>query len=143
MFLIKKQKLAFSFTKERFFHSFFLEFSTTVTIAKLISSGEWYLDSAACERTILFSLSLSLSFIPYLAFLRLISFYACFGLALHWILNFVINILVYDSCGIMKTLFLSFDVLITQIFYRSNRPEAFCKKSFLKNFAKYTGRHLC
>ena len=61
MFLIKKQKLAFSFTKERFFHSFFLEFSTTVTIAKLISSGEWYLDSAACERTILFSLSLSLS----------------------------------------------------------------------------------
>ena len=27
--------------------------------------------------------------------------------------------------------------------YRSNRPEVFCKKGVLKNFAKFTGKHLC
>ena len=26
---------------------------------------------------------------------------------------------------------------------RSNRPEVFCKKSVLRNFAKFTGKHLC
>ena len=26
---------------------------------------------------------------------------------------------------------------------KSSRPEVFCKKGFLKNFAKLTGRHLC
>ena len=27
--------------------------------------------------------------------------------------------------------------------YRSSRPEAFCKKGVLRNFAKFTGKHLC
>ena len=26
---------------------------------------------------------------------------------------------------------------------RSNRPEVFCKKGVLGNFAKFTGKHLC
>ena len=31
---------------------------------------------------------------------------------------------------------------VWQIF-RSSRPEVFCKKGALKNFAKFTGKHLC
>ena len=27
--------------------------------------------------------------------------------------------------------------------FRSSRPEVFCKKGVLKNFAKFTGKHLC
>ena len=27
--------------------------------------------------------------------------------------------------------------------HRSSRPEVFCKKSVLRNFAKFTGKHLC
>ena len=27
--------------------------------------------------------------------------------------------------------------------YRSSRPEMFCKKGVLKNFAIFTGKHLC
>ena len=27
--------------------------------------------------------------------------------------------------------------------YRSSRPELLCKKSVLRNFAKFTGKHLC
>ena len=30
-----------------------------------------------------------------------------------------------------------------QIFFRSSRPEVFCKKSVLRDFAKFTGKHLC
>ena len=26
---------------------------------------------------------------------------------------------------------------------RSSRPEVFCKKGILRNFAKFTGKHLC
>ena len=26
---------------------------------------------------------------------------------------------------------------------RSSRPEVFCKKGVLKNFTKFTGKHLC
>ena len=132
MFLINKQKLAFSFTKERFFHSFFLEFSNTVTIAKLISSGRWYLDSATSERTILFSLSFFysiLSFSMFNIFLRLLWFgssldfkfrYKQTGLRLVWNNE---NTFFIFWCFIAH-------LKITQIFYRSNRPEAFCKKRF-------------
>ena len=28
-------------------------------------------------------------------------------------------------------------------YYRSSRPEVFCKKGVLRNFAKLTGKHLC
>ena len=27
--------------------------------------------------------------------------------------------------------------------YRSSRPEVFCKKVVLRNFGKFTGKHLC
>ena len=27
--------------------------------------------------------------------------------------------------------------------YRNSRPKIFCKKGVLKNFAKFTGKHLC
>ena len=27
--------------------------------------------------------------------------------------------------------------------YRSSRPEVFCEKDFLRNFTKFTGKHLC
>ena len=27
--------------------------------------------------------------------------------------------------------------------YRSSRPDVFCKKGVLKNFVKFTGKHLC
>ena len=27
--------------------------------------------------------------------------------------------------------------------YRSSRPKVFCKKGFLRNFARFTGKHLC
>ena len=30
-----------------------------------------------------------------------------------------------------------------EAFTRSSRPEVFCKKGFLRNFAKFTGKHLC
>ena len=32
-------------------------------------------------------------------------------------------------------------VLVTTL--RSSRPEVFCKKGVLRNFAKFTGKHLC
>ena len=30
-----------------------------------------------------------------------------------------------------------------QIHFRSSRPDVFCKKDVLRNFAKFTGKHLC
>ena len=33
--------------------------------------------------------------------------------------------------------------LMWQILYRSSRPEVFCKKGVLTNFAKFTGKYLC
>ena len=29
------------------------------------------------------------------------------------------------------------------VIFRSSRPEVFCKKGVLRNFAKFTGKHLC
>ena len=29
------------------------------------------------------------------------------------------------------------------VLYRSSRPEGFCKKGVLRNFAKFTGKHKC
>ena len=33
--------------------------------------------------------------------------------------------------------------LLWNITFRSSRPEVFCKKGVLRNFAKFTGKHLC
>ena len=32
---------------------------------------------------------------------------------------------------------------ISSALYRSSRPKVFCKKGVLRNFAKFTGKHLC
>ena len=29
------------------------------------------------------------------------------------------------------------------MFYRSSRPDVFCKKGVFRNFGKFTGKHLC
>ena len=29
------------------------------------------------------------------------------------------------------------------LFYRNSHPEVFCKKGVLRNFVKFTGKHLC
>ena len=29
------------------------------------------------------------------------------------------------------------------MFYRSSRPDVFCKKGVLRNFGRFTGKHLC
>ena len=34
-------------------------------------------------------------------------------------------------------------ISITIVSYRNSRPEVFCEKSVLRNFAKFTGKHLC
>ena len=34
-------------------------------------------------------------------------------------------------------------LLLCQVHVRSSRQEVFCKKSVLRNFAKFTGKHLC
>ena len=34
-------------------------------------------------------------------------------------------------------------LFIYLFFFRSNRPEVFCKKGALRNFIKFTGKHLC
>ena len=33
--------------------------------------------------------------------------------------------------------------LISVTLFRSSRPKVFCKKGVLRNFAKFTGKHLC
>ena len=45
------------------------------------------------------------------------------------------------SClrGILVELFLH----RSQLMYRSSRPEVFCKLGALRNFTKFTGKHLC
>ena len=30
-----------------------------------------------------------------------------------------------------------------KVYYKSSRPEVFCEKGVLRNFAKFTGKHLC
>ena len=35
-----------------------------------------------------------------------------------------------------------YETLPQQIMNRSSRPEVFCKKGVLRNFAKFTGKHL-
>ena len=35
------------------------------------------------------------------------------------------------------------NAIVPNLIYRSSRPEMFCKKGVLRNFAKFTGKHLC
>ena len=43
----------------------------------------------------------------------------------------------------LSTYYYNTDVCKDPNGYRSSRPEVFCKKSVLRNFAKFTGKHLC
>ena len=45
-----------------------------------------------------------------------------------------------EISGIFSKIFLS---LLNLKIRRSSRPEVFCKKAVLRNFAKFTGKHLC
>ena len=50
---------------------------------------------------------------------------------------------------IIQSLQILFSVSAKRLFFsqnvsvRSGRPEVFCKRVVLKNFAKFTGKHLC
>ena len=44
--------------------------------------------------------------------------------------------------ALIFTLVLSIKMQIPKSVFRSNRPEVFCKKGVLINFAKFTGKHL-
>ena len=43
----------------------------------------------------------------------------------------------------LSTYYYNTDVCKDPNDYRSSRPEVFCKKGVLRNFAKFTGKHLC
>ena len=43
----------------------------------------------------------------------------------------------------LSTYYYNVDVCKDPDDYRSSRQEVFCKKGVLKNFAKFTGKHLC
>ena len=43
----------------------------------------------------------------------------------------------------LSTYYYNTDVCKDPNDYRSSRQEVFCKKGVLKNFAKFTGKHLC
>ena len=74
------------------------------------------------------------------------------GDRIHCVLLFVINkvlslyqrqFLMVLGEGHLKKLFLQQSpVLQKTTIYRSSRPEVFCKKGVLRNFAKFTGKHL-
>ena len=60
-------------------------------------------------------------------------FYLTFPLSCVWN-SAMFPIMFYKLFNANSTLFL---------FLRSSRPEVFCKKGVLRNFAKITGKHLC
>ena len=42
-----------------------------------------------------------------------------------------------------STQYYNADVCKDPNYYKNSRPEVFCKKGVLRNFAKFTGKHLC
>ena len=50
-----------------------------------------------------------------------------------------------NSTGNFKKVFLNKFSLMRKLVHmvRSSRPEVFCKKGVLRNFTKFTGKHLC
>ena len=47
------------------------------------------------------------------------------------------------SCQIPRNRCRVPNISVGTIIFRGSRPEVFCKKDILKNFAKFTGKHLC
>ena len=52
------------------------------------------------------------------------------------------NLLVLNNCFKILIYNKKF-LIIMQCTFRSSRPEVFCKKGVLRNFAKFIGKHLC
>ena len=48
--------------------------------------------------------------------------------------------LFFKSASVLLNFFMNGD---SNVAYRSSRPEVFCEKVVLRNFAKFTGTHLC
>ena len=57
------------------------------------------------------------------------------------------NMLIFGLCFALLFMKLSsrkgFYTRYCLVCYRNSRPEVFCKKGVLRNFAKFTGKHLC
>ena len=91
-----------------------------------------------CLRTIHHSLaSLSLLFKH-----KSLSFVVNLTLFLHHISIFWLEHL-YILPKLAPELFKVKNELLPPLINRSSRPEVFCKKDILRNFAKFTGKHLC
>ena len=56
-----------------------------------------------------------------------------FSVSLKFLANFDFSLLSQKCFKSLKILFI----------FKSSQPEVFCKKCALKNFAKFTGKHLC
>ena len=48
-----------------------------------------------------------------------------------------------NTFSLVDHLFLVLILVLILIHFRSSRPDVFYKKAVLRNFAKYTGKHLC
>ena len=49
----------------------------------------------------------------------------------------------YFERGLTKTFKKVNSIRVLGMFYRSSRPDVFCKKGILRNFGKFTGKHKC
>ena len=57
---------------------------------------------------------------------------------------FITTRLLHETIKICHTvLYGLYCILLQPYLHRSSRPEVFCKKSILRNFEKFTGKHLC
>ena len=63
---------------------------------------------------------------------------------LHFIVNQIICILYILTITLCKCAIIGvFTLLHVHFSYRSSRPEVFCKWGVVRNFTKFTGKHLC
>ena len=57
-----------------------------------------------------------------------------------WFSHFVVNIW---SGSVISNLQTQLNLILGSLVKRTSRPEVFCRKSVLRNLAKFTGKHLC
>ena len=60
-------------------------------------------------------------------------------------LSAIIPVILYNlfKTASEKLIILTMSLGLVSINNRSSRPEVFCKKRVLRNFTKFTGKHLC
>ena len=61
-------------------------------------------------------------------------------------IHFILHFLCFSVCirNFIENLLILMKMLCWKISsYRSSHPQVFCKKGVLRNFAKFTGKHLC